>query len=101
MKADYLHKCMVYVDGGMDFPIAFRKSVEQNRFFKENEKARLITFGDTLGTSSAETQLDIIGYYKEIFEEKLKESRSEFTNKAQSGLYACTFIGLGLFILLL
>lgn len=96
---NFVSDCKKYIDSGMDFPKAFRKSVEQNKLLKNEEKSKLVIFGETFGTSSVETQLDIIRYYKAVFEDKFKESKSECVSKAQTGLYVCTFIGLGMFIL--
>ena len=95
----YLKKCLGYIDSGYDFPVAFCKSVEEERLFTDDEKSKLILFGNSLGTSSVDTQLSLIGYYTELFEKFYDDSRSKSDKNSKTAFLMCAFIGFGFYII--
>lgn len=96
----FVSKCIQYMHNGVDFPTAFTAAVQSDKLLKINEKQKLISFGNKLGTSSVETQLDVIDYYKSIFEKNYDDFRKDYNEISRTAIPFCIFIGVGLFIIL-
>ena len=99
MNVAFIKKCYEYSETGYDFPEAFSKSVEEEKMFSSDEKNKLISFGNLLGTSSVDTQIMFIEYYIKLFEKKHEEVCHVRENSSKSAFLVCVFIGLGIYII--
>lgn len=89
------------LNNGIDFPLAWKEKVSAFKNLRECEKEKLISLGELLGTSSVETQISLIEYYKKVFEDYYDKSRNENEKYFETSILVFTFIGVGLFIILI
>lgn len=100
-KLGYIKECNSALKDNVDFPVAWGKSLEDFKKYKAEEKGKLLSLGEALGTSSTETQLSLIDYYKGIFENYYFLSKRDREKYSNTAILSFTFVGIGIFIILL
>lgn len=96
----FLKECNESINSGNDFPVSWKKAVENEIILNSAEKEKLIALGNTLGTTDSSSQMDILDIYILYFENFYKEAASAFEKAGRSIIYTGFLIGLGLFILI-
>lgn len=97
-KIGFIRRSYEFVKSGSDFPDAFKASVEKEKLFTAAEKEKLISFSAALGTSSIDTQIDIINLYIELLNKSYEDSLKKYNNNSRATLLICSFIGLGIYV---
>ena len=91
----YLKECCRNLEQGIDFPSAWKNSIESTfHLYKTEEKERLLQLGLNLGTSSTENQLNILNlqivYFAEFLDNaKIKSKKYGSTITALGVLFGC------------
>ncbi len=91
---DFLEICKENLNE-LDFPDAWRVSVEQSEIHK-SDKELLLSFGFNMGTSNIEGQLSNCEMHRELFENKLNSVRDK--NRKNGKLYTALGIMTGCLI---
>lgn len=97
---NFLKECNESINNGNDFPVSWKKAVENESVLNSAEKEKLIALGNSLGTTDSSSQMDILDIYILYFETFSKEAASTFEKAGRSIIYTGFLIGLGLFILI-
>ena len=74
----FIRPCAIACRESVDFPVAWRAALSDKRNIgdlKSNDIESLISFGETLGTTAIEGQLDGCDLYKSIIKESLVAAR--------------------------
>lgn len=99
---DYIFKCIDYIKIGCDFPIAWKRAVENTELnYKIDEKSKLLLFGENFGQTDLNGQISHFDIYVSYFDEFINEAKQKV--KKYAGLTPTLgFIsGFMLFILLI
>ena len=85
-----------------DFPSAWKNAVNSSNLpLTDKEKNIIKSFGLSLGKSDGEVQLNIIGYYTELFKVYAKEARLKKEKYEKASLLGWCLCGSALLILFL
>ena len=85
----------------MDFPLSWGKGVSENPYFSREEKNKLTALGNVIGTSDLKSQLNIIEIYCGYFNELYLNANKKYEKNSEVLILTFTFIGVGLFVLLM
>lgn len=85
-----------------DFPTAWSSAVNScNIPFSQKEKNIIKSFGLSLGKSDGEVQMDIVGYYSELFKDCAKEAKYKKDKYEKASLLGWSLCGVALMIIFL
>lgn len=97
----YTEKCRRYASE-LDFPEAWKKSVgEIPPFISKSDRELLVRFGEKIGTSDKDTQLNMLSYLISRFEISLREKREREKKEKKLYIFAGTALGLVAFIMII
>lgn len=98
----YLKQCDIYLKQGIDFPIAWRNSVEDVCFkLKAEEISKLVAFGECLGKADAENQKITLSMFREYFSDRFKAAVNEKKKYSNPILLTGFLSGCAIFIMLI
>ncbi len=101
-QLDFLELCSDFLNEGIDFPLAWEKSVRSSKLpLKNNEKQELINFGCSLGKTEPSTQSKVLNMYNSIFAAFSKKADDEKEKYGTATTVLSFLLGSLLFILLL
>ena len=100
-ELSFLKDCADYMNKDMDFPLSWGKGVSENQYFSREEKNKLTAFGNVIGTSDLKSQLNIIEIYCGYFNELYLNANKKYEKNSEVLILTFTFIGVGLFVLLM
>lgn len=101
-KLDYIKQCCENLEAGLDFPEAWKKAVKESSApYTAEEKIKLISLAEHLGTTDVDSQSTILALYGEYFTAYLKKAH-EVNEKYSKLCSALGFVsGFGFFIMAL
>ncbi len=84
----FLNDCLMLLDNGNPFDESWSKSVQKTKPAElEGDDLRLIlSFGNSLGTTDRDGQLNLCGMYEEMVVEKIHQARAKA--KSHASLYS-------------
>lgn len=100
-KDTFVPKCKELLTEGNDFPVAWKRSVEETNLYKNEEKQKLIQLGTFLGTSDLESQITVAQMYITAFDEFRNEARLKSKKYADTSIFVGAFCALGLFVMMI
>lgn len=95
----FLNECKETLKEGEDFPLSWKKAIENEKILNLHEKEKLIALGNSLGTTDSSSQMDILNVYLLYFEDFCKKANESYEKTGKSIIYTGILIGFGLFIL--
>lgn len=97
----FLSQCHKKLSCGVDFPLAWSQSVESAAGYTAEERDKLLSLGKYLGTSSSDSQVNILEVYRTYFEQ-LSTAASEKADKySETVLFSFVFLGIGIFVIII
>ena len=99
---DYIKLCTDEIEKGKDFPSSWKKALMKSSLpYSDDEKAKLISLGDFLGTTDIESQSIMLTLYKEYF--TVFHERAVQKERKYSRMYSAMgfMSGFGIFIMVM
>ena len=101
-KLDYLSACTEHVKTGEDFPSAWKKAISESKCsYNKEEKNKLCSLGEMLGTTDTESQLTMLRLYEEYMKEFLNKAEKSQREYGRLSLVMGFLLGFAVFILAL
>lgn len=101
-KLDYLSTCTEFVKKGEDFPSAWKKAIKESKCpYSKEEKNKLCSLGEMLGTTDTESQLTMLKLYEEYMKEFLNKAEKSQREYGRLSLVMGFLLGFAVFILAL
>ena len=101
-ELSFLHKCCNDLMHGVDFPLAWKASLENSsHLYKSAETDKLLHLGQNLGASSTENQIKILDLQTEYFEEFLELAKSKYKKQGNTAIILSALTGCMIFIVII
>ncbi|MBR2078764.1 MAG: stage III sporulation protein AB [Clostridia bacterium] len=99
---DYLPLCEAYMQKGEDFPTAWKKSIAESRCpYTAEEKSKLSSLGEVLGTTDTDSQITMLNLYEEYMKDFLNKAEKSQSAYGRLSLLMGFLLGFAVFILVL
>lgn len=84
----FIKDCLKNLDNGMSFDSGWEQAVNQSKLseLESDDIQLIISFGNSLGTTDREGQLNLCGMYEKMAENKIEEARNRM--KTHAALYS-------------
>ena len=101
-KLDFISVCITETEKGEDFDQAWLRAVSVSGLpLLREERNKLISMGNLIGTSDAEGQKSILRLYSDFFSSYYGKAEEEYIKYGKICISVCGFIGLGIFMIIL
>ena len=98
---DFIPQCVSSFREGEDFSVAWSKAVAASCLpLKKDEREKLESLGQFIGTSDAQGQKSILSLYKDTFSVYGKKAAEAYDRYARMCVTVSCIIGMGIFILI-
>lgn len=96
---DFIVLCFEYIEAGFDFPIAWKKAIENSALkYKSAEKEKLLLLGEQIGKTDLDGTIKILKMYELYFDEFSKTAKTNFDKYGRLSVVTGALVGCMLFI---
>lgn len=101
-QLDFIDGCIEKTENGEDFNVAWAESVRQSVLpFTREERGKLVSIGELIGTSDAQGQLSILTLFKDSFAQYYTKAEASYLKYGRICITVSGFFGMGVFVIML